>query len=295
MSDSLLNLQGFSLLTKTPNWTGNITNKFLFSRRLSGFTATAVKVDEVAPETPVALECSFQCNDKSEEFYLLSFFVQQLARVGRFWIMDPSSSFKLQSNAVSGASGIYCHRNRFDLIYQGYERVYIEMSNGDILTRRISAVVDGANTTYLNFYNPIDRDITTGTCVKIGRLFLGRFDSDVARFKFYSNVVSEITLPFVELVKEYEISLVASASVSPSASRSPSASISPSASASRSPSASSSATPSSSPSASISPSPSRSQSSSPSPSASTSPSASASATVSTSPSASLSPSASASE
>jgi hypothetical protein len=204
MADSLTKVGSIDRWTIDPDWSGDLSPDYKLSRRLMGYPGTSHVVEPIAPETPMALALTFACATKQREYELITQFVYFMGRLKRFWMKSPHAAFHLKTNAVSGAAGIYCYYNAFEPIFQGYERVYILMADGDLIVRKVTAVSDSVdNYTYLVFDTPIDRDILLTNYLRIGRYLLGRFDSDSLKFTFRSNVVNKAELNFLELVKEY--------------------------------------------------------------------------------------------
>lgn len=205
MADSLTKMGSFELLTLDPNWAEDISVEHALSRRLFSYSGGAATLEDIAPEVPIALEMQFLCEDKQAEYDLLTFFISKKGQLTRFWFKHPAAAFTLKTTASAGATGIYCKRNRFDLIHQGYERIYILMDTGDLIVRKITTVLDGTDYTYLGFDAVLDRDVSLTNYSRIGRMLLGRFASDKAKFEFKTNTVSTVTLAFTELVKEYTL------------------------------------------------------------------------------------------
>jgi hypothetical protein len=205
MADSLTKIGSFDMLDIDANWAESISAEYLLSRKLLSYVGGVSTFEAMAPECPVALDVSFLCASKQEEHELLTFFVSRKGRLQRFWFKHPAAAFSLLQPALAGASGLYCSRNYFELVYQGYERIYIMMNSGDLVARKITSCTSGTYHTYIGFDTALDRDITLDNHVRIGRLLLGRFDSDLAKFKFASAVVSTMPVKFTELVKEYSL------------------------------------------------------------------------------------------
>lgn len=205
MADSLTKVGSFEFFNIEPNWTKDISSDYLLSRRLISYSGTPAIFEGIAPEVPVVLQMEFLFEDKEAEYNMITFFVSKRGRLNRFWLRSPTEAFTLRTAAISGATGLYCKRNRFDLVYQGYERIYIMMNNNDIVVRKITSVVDGEDLTYIGFDTVLDRDITLTNHCKIGRLLLCRFNDDKLRFRFRTSSVSTLTIGFLELVKEYSL------------------------------------------------------------------------------------------
>jgi uncharacterized Zn-finger protein len=205
MADSLTKVGSIYRWEKEPNWVNDITAEYKLSRRLIAYPGTPVILEPVAEETILAVTLKFMCKDKDEEYQFITKFVDFKGRVGRFWMKHPANFFTMKTNSFVGAPGIYCEYNGFGEIYQGYERVFIPMNDGDLVVRKVVGVSETVGShTFLQFDTILDRDIITGNHLMIGRYLLGRFDSDSLRFVHHSNVVSEVDINFVELVKEYD-------------------------------------------------------------------------------------------
>jgi hypothetical protein len=205
MSDSLTSLGSFARLTIQPNWAEPVPQEQLLSRLLMGFPGTVSQLEAQAPEVPAALDVSFTCVTKQEEFDLLTFWTSKKGRLNRFWMESPQAAFTLKSNAAIGATYLVCERNRFELVRQGYERLYIAMTTGDLIVRKITNCSDASTYTAVYLDTPLDRAVTLTNHLRIGRMLLVRFDSDKLRMKARSSQVSQAQLRVVELVNEYTL------------------------------------------------------------------------------------------
>jgi hypothetical protein len=137
---------------------------------------------------------------------MMGHFCTAQGRCNRFWVKHPRRHFELKTNASNGSSQLIMYPNNFHLQYQGYERLYIEMDDGDILAREITAATynSALNQLELSINTAIDRDVTTTNHVIIGRYLLVRFDSDSMRLEAVTDQVCELSLSFTELVREYD-------------------------------------------------------------------------------------------
>ena len=115
--------------------------------------------------------------------------------------------FILKETATLGSSTLKCYPNGAEDIMRGDERIYVEMLDGDILTREITTVEysEGDDATVVSLNTPVDRDLfaDNGNHIIISRLLLVRFDRDTIEVNLQSNVVGEVSLKFRELPKEY--------------------------------------------------------------------------------------------
>jgi hypothetical protein len=175
------------------------------TRRILGYRGTQEDIFQLTDDVPIAFQEKFTVYDKTDESAMLAFFHARRGRRDRFWVKHPSQNFELKSTASSGSSTMLCYPNNSHLQWQGYERIYILMADGDVLTRKVNSVTysESSNHVSLALNNALDRDITTTNQVLIGRLLLCRFDSDELRMNWKSTVTSDFTVKFHEVVGEY--------------------------------------------------------------------------------------------
>ena len=203
MADSLLDIGGESIFPLSPNWATKPKQSLIINRFLKEYPGTATEMETLNEETPIKQEWSFSVYNKADELTLLEFIHDHKGRIIRFWVKYQSQSFIL-SQAVSVSSSImYVEHNEFQLSAEGYERIFIEMNNGDIITRHVTAVTEVGDELLLDLTSIIDRDIGLDDYITISRLLLVRFDDDDFSFKIDTDKISDIDLRFYELVKEY--------------------------------------------------------------------------------------------
>lgn len=205
MADSLNDIGSFSLFPLGLNWAKRPTVDLALARILLKHIGTSVSLETFTNDVPERITFGVTVTEKSDEYDLIDFFASRKGQHGKFWMRGPSREFTLNEDALSGSSSILTYRNGAYTQYQGYERIYIEMNNGDILTRHIQSITDDdLNDRYsLNLATPIDRDLDVDGHIIIARLFLVRLTEDKLFLGFKTDVVSEVELTVKELVKEY--------------------------------------------------------------------------------------------
>lgn len=205
MADSLNGMGSFDLFPLDINWARQPKVDLELARILMKHIGTSVALETFTDDVPERLNIGVTISEKSDEYNLIDFFANRKGRHGKFWIKGPSREFTLKENALSGSSAILVYRNGAYTQYQGYERIWIGMNNGDILTRHIQTITDDdLNDRYgLNLATPIDRDVDVDGHFIIARLFLVRLTEDKLFLKFETDSVSEVELTVRELVKEY--------------------------------------------------------------------------------------------
>jgi len=208
MADSLPagDLGSFPVFPLSPNWKEEPSSKIALSRDLISFPGTAHHIASITDDGPISFEAAFTTFTPAELSTALTFFVARRGRVNRFWVKHPYRSFKLKVDAGSGDGIIHCYPNDFETQYQGYERIYIVMSDGDTLAREITAAAydAGNDRLSLSLNTVLDRDVTTTNHVIIGRYLLARFDADALELELVTDFVTNFSLSFYELVKEYD-------------------------------------------------------------------------------------------
>lgn len=205
MADSFLDMGSSSLLRLEPSWVADVSAQNLWARYLTQMVGSVSSVDMLVAHLPVALELSFDFFSKQEEYEFLDHFVDSKGRLSRFWFPHPHAEFILDRDALSGDSTLYCKYNSFDSVFQGFERLLIKMGNGDWVVRQITNITSGTDYTFLWLSAALGREVSQTNQIYIGRMLLGRFDSDTVRFKFKTSQISTVTVTFVELTQEYDL------------------------------------------------------------------------------------------
>ena len=205
MADSLLDIGSESIFPLEINWAKRPEYNLSLARVLMQFPGTASKVISYVDDVPERLTIGVSTFNKNDEYTLIDFFNSHKGCHGRFWIKVPQAEFTLKETALSGTTSLSVYRNGAEQQYQGYERIWILMSNGDVLTRHVLSITDDeANDRYLlALESATDREINTSNHVLIGRLLLVRFDHDDLSMDYFTDSAEEVVLKVVELVKEY--------------------------------------------------------------------------------------------
>jgi hypothetical protein len=205
MADSLLDIGGEDIFPLDPNWASRPSHSYNFTRYINQYPGTSTEIETKNDEIPWIVEAEFDIQSKEEEFEFLTFIHTAYGRVKRFWLKHPKSLFRIKDPLSNGSTQINAYTDNSELIAQGYERIWIELSSGDILTRHVSAIVldEPNNEVQLTLPTAVDRDIALSEVVRIGRILLVRFDNDRISLTIHNDYRSSTRLTFHELVKEY--------------------------------------------------------------------------------------------
>lgn len=203
MADDLNDLGGAQLWRPTIEWREAPENSFDVSFIVLEAPGSSHEVIAISKEKPHKHNFSITLQTKAYEYDLVQKFYELKGRLTRFWFMNPLNLFTLLGWHGMGASALTVFFNEFD--YRGYERIYIEMKNGDILTHKITGLVEdeenGKATLQLNGIT--DRDINPMDIKIFSLLHLARLDIDGLDIQHRNTRFSETRLRLLELVKEY--------------------------------------------------------------------------------------------
>ncbi len=205
MADSLLDLGSTPVFPLEPNWVSDPKTNVALPRTLLGYRGTRHSLYTVSDDAPVSFDAQFTIYDKTDENTIMDFFHARKGRNQRFWVKHPRQHFTLKNTASNGALTMVCNSNDSHNQWQGYERIYIRMTDEDVLTRKVTSVSynDVSDQVSLTLNSGLDRDVTTANQNLIGRMLLCRFDSDELNVKWISTITTEFSLSFYELTGEY--------------------------------------------------------------------------------------------
>lgn len=205
MADNLLGLGSEPIFPLSLNWVTNPRTGMILSRNILQKRGTVQLLGSFTDLVPQNFQASYLLFNKEDEYNFLEFIHNQRGKNKRFWIFHPKQSFILKEIASLGSSVLICYPNRAYSSYQGFERIWIGMENGDLISREIFSVThdDLVGEMTLSFTDPLDREITLTNYYGIGRVLLVRFEEDEFSCKIQTDTVSQIDLNFYELVKEY--------------------------------------------------------------------------------------------
>jgi hypothetical protein len=196
------NIPIFPLL---PNWASEPGSEILLARTIHEYRGTAQRLISFTPDVPISFDASFTTYNKEDEYLLIDFYNNRKGKNERFWSYHPKIAFELKQDMGSGATALVCLPNYAEAQYQGYERIYIVMNDGDILTRKVNNVIydDLQDELSVEIATALDRDIDEDGYTRIGRFLLSRFDEDELNLNHKTSLTTETDLRFYELVQEY--------------------------------------------------------------------------------------------
>lgn len=146
----------------------------------------------------------YKISDYTTKLYpFLIFFADRVGRYKNFWMPDQAERFTLR--AIAG-DFLSIEINKIsDLYLHGHERLFLRMSNGDRISRKILAANQLTSTTQLTFSLALPEETTLENIEFASLLYLVRFESDEIEITYDGNIPS-VDLSFVELLEEYDSS-----------------------------------------------------------------------------------------
>jgi len=204
MADNIADLGTEERWEMRPNWRDSNQVQLVGSRDIVAFPSTITDIFIYSPLHHNIISLKFTCENKGIEYALTDFYNNRKGRLERFWLQGYREEFILSKDISITNTIIYVEDNGFDLVYQGYERIYLELSSGDLITRKITNVAK-VGTELLLTVSAMDRNILMTEVKIFGRIYLVRFNKDILNMSFKTTKISECSLEFLEVVKEYDL------------------------------------------------------------------------------------------
>jgi hypothetical protein len=206
MANNFTALGDVPLFPFEPTWSEMPRISPVILRRIVSHRGTVQQVESTQGDVPVKLTFGYSLLTSADIMAMTSFFLDRKGRLGRFWIRHPLEAFSLAAPASINQNLLVCQDNLAARQFQGYERIWMEMADGDLLIRQVTEASADPETglVTLTLDTNLDRVVNADTLFRIGRMYLVRFDQDDLKFLFATpETAGDITLTFYELVKEY--------------------------------------------------------------------------------------------
>ena len=191
------------VFTLKPNYIFEGNVNFNFSREHISFPGTPQLINNI---NKIERKYVYKYTNltKSNENYILNFFVDRRAKHKNFWLPVWKNTYELLQSISPSETEIRIKNCLLSSMYNQYEYVYFEMKNGDFFYYQINTVDYISETEELiNIFNSITDEININLIKYFGKLLLVRFDFNELEFTFTTNTISEVSLNFVELPNEY--------------------------------------------------------------------------------------------
>lgn len=191
---------------RKPNWARAPQREFDLNRVIHQDGATTVEITSLNDLLPYTLQYRYTNVNKAEERALLNWFEERKSRTQRFWLPSWKELYTLAEDAnVYDDHLLIENAGTFDA-FQGIERVFILTHDGYLITRHVTSVAVGPNDTEILYLESVlQREVLMSQVAWFGRFILGRFNDDSLNLQYRTAHVSEVTVEFRELIREYSV------------------------------------------------------------------------------------------
>jgi hypothetical protein len=188
-----------------PDWAKEFEFNFSLAREVQQFVNTDKELYSLSSALGYRIKYGFTNLLKSDEKYILDFFAACQGKLVRFWLPVWENTFKLYQSASMYDEFLLINNVRVSDSFYAHERIFIEFTNGDIITRHILSATGDEGDAYetLTLETPLDRDIAQSDISFFGRYILCRFDIDELKIEAVTSAASACEIDFMELVHEY--------------------------------------------------------------------------------------------
>jgi hypothetical protein len=185
------------------NWVKPVKGNYELSRQIADFPGTIQEVILNSEERPAKFELQLTFFDNYELTEILSFFSLHKGRWAKFWFLSQMAFFTINGDIVANDSNIRVVDNKFTKTFRGYERIYLKLKDGSLLTYKIASVEESQGEIILQTETPVNRAIMAQEVEKISFMFLMRFDVDNMTPTHITDNKGNIDTTLIEVVKEY--------------------------------------------------------------------------------------------
>jgi hypothetical protein len=162
-------------------------------------------VDDVVDKA-LRVRMDFTFYSRQELHGFLAFMDYHKGRLKKFWLYCNTNEFLLQNNVPPNNFTLDCYNSAYPLVFKDGDRVYLILKNGDTIVRKLASaetnelgtVMTLACTTGLPASGILLSDV-----LEFGRVLCCRFDHGSFELNYKTAEVSQVSLRFFELVKEY--------------------------------------------------------------------------------------------
>lgn len=194
------------ILRKKPNWATNPKRVIQMNRDLVEYEESSITIINISDFLIHVITYSYTFVNREEVFDYITFFNAQQGKLKRFWLPIIRNEFALVDPVSTFDGSLLVVDTGFAEVYQGYERIYLELQDGNLITRKVTGVVDnGDGTETLQLETLMDRDIALSEVNLFSRIMLVRFDKDALQLTHSTDAIAEVTMKYLELVREYEV------------------------------------------------------------------------------------------
>lgn len=196
-----------TIFTIKPDWISDPDRSIIPDRDLYTNASGTVQIDTLDVGIVRSMSYQYSCLNKEQQSDLEEFFFQRKGRYDRFWMPIWGNLFRLENPITAyDLSIIIQDCGLSESVVNGQDRLYIELHDGSIITRKISSVIDlGNGTERINLVTYMDQDIVASDIAQFTRLLLCRFNQDELSFQYENTDIAITNLNMIELTQEYQL------------------------------------------------------------------------------------------
>lgn len=205
VGDILNDLASIDLFRIMGEWSSPITEELKESRQVLRYPGTVEEFIRDSDERPAKIDLKFQFVSKAEEKLFLDFWFFKSARIGKFWLMAPGTHFLINQDIPVSQNYFIIKRSNYTDSFIVGQRFFFRLTTGKVITGKITSVIIGPTNAEETVFvaTAFSIAITKATIEQASFLYLVRFDSDNLDVNFKTDIVSELSMSFVELITEY--------------------------------------------------------------------------------------------
>ena len=190
------------LILELVNWEERPKLGIKSNVQLFGFEGTVQQVINHSEEQPHNLSFSVMLLSLEEIYNFLKFWHDRKGMHERFWFPLMYNVFELMSPISSGVTQIVVSSPEFE--YRGFERLYLYLNDGSLITRKITQVTDDGDNLILTV-SEMDRQILAADVVLFSLFLLCHFDVDQIELNYSNPSIASTNVRISELVNEYDL------------------------------------------------------------------------------------------
>ena len=206
MSDHLTGLSGYDLYRMAIDAKTAPQSQLEPSRSFVSEPGTRKGVVTHSTNLPLKFSYGFTLIDRSEIYEMLEFFTAVRGQLTPFWWCMEQNLFAPSADFLTGQTVLSIEDNGFVEDFAGYERIFMRLISGDLLTYQVDDVASGLNPgdpMSVTIETALDRDVDASDIDMFGKLLFCRLDTDELSMSYKTSDIAECSLEFIELVEEY--------------------------------------------------------------------------------------------
>lgn len=162
-------------------------------------------VDDVIDKA-LRVRMDFTFYSRQELHGFLSFMDYHKGRLKKFWLYCNTNEFILQNDVPPNNFTLDCYNSAYPLVFKDGDRIYLILKNGDTIVRKLASAATNELGTVMTLSCTTglpSSGVAMSDVLEFGRVLCCRFDHGSFEVTYKTSEVSQVSLRFFELVKEY--------------------------------------------------------------------------------------------